>query len=148
MDMANGALENALLRRALVDPATGLPNTLYLDLIREWERTRAEREGTLLRVIAVTVSGGDAARRRALALELCTAFRRSDLVASEGPERFYILFSVHEAGDTEVVSERVAQAVADVNARLANASSALEADVRMLELPADSTDVVSRSEPR
>jgi GGDEF domain-containing protein len=131
-----GALENALLKRALVDPATGLPNTLYLDLIREWERTRAERDGKEVRLIAVSVCGGDAASRRALALELCGTFRKSDLVASEGAERFYVLFTAQEADDADVLCERVQDVVQELNSR-APGEPPLTAELELIELPAE-----------
>jgi GGDEF domain-containing protein len=130
-----GALENALLKRALVDPATGLPNTLYLDLIGDWERGRAERDGKELRLIAVSVCGGDATSRRALALELCGTFRKSDLVASEGAERFYVLFTAQEADDAEVLCERVQSVVDELNAR-GSVQTPLTAELELIERPA------------
>ena len=108
-------LENALLRRALTDPATGLPNTLYLDLIRNWEEAVADRQGGDVLLLALTLSGGTESLRRRLAWELADTVRRSDFIASEGPHRFYLLLAVREPEDVETIRARINNVVAGLN---------------------------------
>ncbi|MDQ6830952.1 MAG: hypothetical protein M3081_18970 [Gemmatimonadota bacterium] len=112
-----GGLENALLRLTLTDPATGLPNTLYLDLIRNWETAVAARQGAAVHVVALTLDGGTALTRRQLAWDLAEAVRKSDFLASAGPERFYLLLAVRDAGDLATVRRRIEDVVTAVNAK-------------------------------
>ncbi|MDQ6828912.1 MAG: hypothetical protein M3081_08605 [Gemmatimonadota bacterium] len=109
-------MENALLRRTLTDPATGLPNTLYLDLIRNWESAVAARQGAAVHVVALTLDGGTELSRRQLAWDLAESVRKSDFLASAGPERFYLLLAVRHAGDLATVRQRIEDLVTAVNA--------------------------------
>ena len=113
--MIEHGLEHSLLRRALTDPATGLPNTLYLDLIRNWEEAVADRQGADVLLLALTLSGGTETLRRRLAWELAESVRKSDFIASEGPHRFYLLLAVREAEDVETIRGRVEQIVSQLN---------------------------------
>ena len=115
--MLEPGLENSLLRRVLTDPATGLPNTLYLDLIRNWEEAVADRQGADILLLALKISGGTEALRRRLAWDLAESLRKSDFIASEGPQRFYLLLAVREAEDMATIQERVEQIVAQLNTR-------------------------------
>ena len=110
-------LENNLLRRALTDPATGLPNTLYLDLIRNWEEAVADRHGADVLLLGMTLTGGTESLRRRLAWDLAESVRKSDFIASEGPQRFYLLLAVREAEDMATIRGRIEQIVAQLNAR-------------------------------
>ncbi len=114
--MIEHGLENSLLRRVLTDPATGLPNTLYLDLIRNWEEALADRHGSDVLLLVLTLSGGTEALRRRLAWELAESVRKSDFIASEGPQRFYLLLAVREAEDMNTIRGRIDRVVAQVNA--------------------------------
>jgi GGDEF domain-containing protein len=113
--MLEPGLENSLLRRVLTDPATGLPNTLYLDLIRNWEEAVADRQGADILLLALKISGGTEALRRRLAWDLAESLRKSDFIASEGPQRFYLLLAVREAEDMATIQGRVEQIVAQLN---------------------------------
>ena len=115
--MIEHGLENSLLRRVLTDPATGLPNTLYLDLIRNWEEAVADRQGADVLMLALKITGGTEALRRRLAWELAESVRKSDFIASEGPHRFYLLLAVREAEDVATIQARVEQIVAQLNAQ-------------------------------
>ena len=66
--MIEHGLENSLLRRVLTDPATGLPNTLYLDLIRNWEEAVADRHGADVLLLALKITGGQLQQQRILFL--------------------------------------------------------------------------------
>src|SRR5919202_625774 len=68
--MSVDALEHGLLKRSLTDPTTGLPNRLYLEVIRSWEETRAKRDGAKVFLLAVVPSGGTEQVRRMLAVRL------------------------------------------------------------------------------
>ena len=113
--MIEPVLENNLLRRVLTDPATGLPNTLYLDLIRNWEEAVADRQGTDVLLLVLKIWGGTEALRRRLAWDLAESVRKSDFIASEGPQRFYLLLAVREAEDVATIQDRVEQIVAQLN---------------------------------
>lgn len=112
-------VESGLLRRVLTDPATGLPNTLYLDLVREWEQRRAEREGERVLLLALEIRGGDESLRRRLLLALTAAVRRSDFIASEGEDLVYLLLTVPGEEGVDVVRDRVAHEVDELNDRTA-----------------------------
>jgi GGDEF domain-containing protein len=116
--MAELEIEHQLLKRALTDPATGLPNTLYLELIRNWQAAVAERHGGSARVIALAVSGGTDDARRKLAWSLAEAVRKSDLLASEGRERFFLLLALHDDSDLDAVRARVDDVVNSLNAKM------------------------------
>ena len=113
--MPQPELENALLRRMLTDPATGLPNTLYLDLIRNWEEAVADRHGADILLLGMTLSGGTESLRRRLAWDLAESVRKSDFIASEGPHRFYLLLAVREPDDVETIRARIDNVVAGLN---------------------------------
>jgi hypothetical protein len=115
--MIEHGLENSLLRRVLTDPATGLPNTLYLDLIRNWEEAVADRQGADVLLLALKISGGTEPLRRRLAWDLAESVRKSDFIASEGPQRFYLLLAVREAEDLATIQGRVEQIVEQLNAK-------------------------------
>ena len=123
--MIQHGLENNLLRRVLTDPATGLPNTLYLDIIRNWEEAVADRQGADVLLLVLKIVGGTEALRRRLAWELAESVRKSDFIASEGPHRFYLLLAVREAEDMATIQGRVEQIVAQLNAQ-----SSPEAQIR------------------
>lgn len=129
--VAIDALESGLLRRVLTDPDTGLPSRLYLDLVREWGERLVARHDERALVLQLVVTGGSALRRRALAAQLFTMLRRSDLLASEGDGLLYLFFAFHEDRDVHVISDRIAAAVSACNA--GEPSEPLTVDVRELD---------------
>src|SRR5688500_13881908 len=84
---------NSFLGRALMDPATGLPNIPYFSLIRDWEDQRAQRRKYAVRVVKIWVEGGSDRIRRALSWHLCQEMRSSDLIASDGRAHYRILLT-------------------------------------------------------
>src|ERR1051325_4864063 len=79
-----------LLGRALRDPETGLPNVPFFSLIRDWEERRARRRKYRVRVLEISVRGGSERARGALSWQLAQTLRASDLVASQGRERYRV----------------------------------------------------------
>ena len=110
-------LESGLLKRVLLDPATGLPNTFYLGMLQEWGRAVAERHGEKVFLLRISVEGGSERLRRAFGMTLFGVFRRADLVASEGGHRFHVLTVVREAEAAEVLVKRVEKIAAMLNQR-------------------------------
>jgi hypothetical protein len=100
-------LETVLLGRVLTDPATGLPSVPYFRLIREWEERQASRRGTRVHVLRLTVQGGDERIRRSMGWRLCQEFRTSDLICSEGPDRFRLLLTSPDADHVDTIVERL-----------------------------------------
>ena len=113
-------LESGLLKRVLVDAATGLPNTLYLEMLRDWGRALAERHGEKVLLLRILVTSGSERLRRAFGMTLFGVFRRADLVASEGGHRFHVLTVVREAEAAEVLVKRVEKIAAMLNQRSPN----------------------------
>jgi GGDEF domain-containing protein len=113
--MCVDALEHGLLKRSLTDPATGLPNRLYLDVIRSWEETRAKRDGAKVLLLALAANGGTEQLRRMLAVRLCAILRNSDLIASDGWESFLLLCTVRATDDVDTIKERIAHATKELN---------------------------------
>jgi hypothetical protein len=110
-----GQLERGLLRRVLLDPATGLPNSMYLELLWERQAPFAARHEEAAVVLAIDVAGGTPELRRVLFGELNTTTRAADIVASEGPARVYLLVTVRGRDDLAVIRERVGHAAALIN---------------------------------
>lgn len=100
---------DTFLGRALTDAATGLPNYPYFQMIQDWEERRARRRKTLVRVVRVEVAGGGPRSRKALMWRLCQELRTSDLIASEGRDRFHILLTTPDAENAEAIAQRVEQ---------------------------------------
>lgn len=105
------------LGRALMDPATGLPNLPYFGLIQQWEERRARRRRYAVRVVAVRADGGDDRTRRSLGWRLCQELRTSDLIASEGRGHYRILLTSPDAERAESVRERIEAMAAELNVR-------------------------------
>jgi GGDEF domain-containing protein len=108
---------NTFLGRALMDPATGLPNVPYFSLIRDWEEQRARRRKYAVRVVSVWVEGGSDRVRRALSWHLCQELRSSDLIASEGRDLFRILLTSPDAENVTAVKNRVSELIETLNRR-------------------------------
>ena len=106
-----------LLGRVLLDPATGLPNLPYFEVIQDWESKRAERRNYLVRVLDIRVEGGGESTRRTLGWRLRQLLRNSDLIASRGTEYFRVLLTSPDAEYAESVARRVARMVQSVNGR-------------------------------
>ena len=106
-----------LLGHVLRDPATGLPNIPYFEMIRDWEAKRAERREATLSVLDVAVDGGGEMVRRSLSWRICQALRRSDLIASRGGSQYRILLTSPDAENAEQVAERLAHMACEINER-------------------------------
>ena len=108
---------DGFLGRALMDPATGLPNVPYFRLIRDWEERRARRRKYSVRVLRVMVQGGDDRARRALGWRLCREVRDSDLIASQGSGHFRILLTSPDAENAELICARIRELGVALSAR-------------------------------
>ena len=106
-----------LLGRVLLDPATGLPNLPYFEVIQDWEARRAERRNYQVSVLDIRVEGGGEATRRTLGWRLRQLLRSSDLIASRGSDYFRVLLTSPDAEYAESVARRVARMVQSVNGR-------------------------------
>jgi len=107
---------DTFLGRALTDPATGLPNLPYFHLIHSWEERKAERRSTQVCAVHIQITAGSDLLRRALMVRLCQEIRASDLMASEGRNDLWVLLVTPDAERVEMLSKRIAEIVAAVNA--------------------------------
>ena len=98
---------DGLLGRALRDPETGLPNAPFFALIRDWEERRARRRKYRVRVLDISIRGGSERARGALSWGLAQALRASDLVASQGRERYRVLLTSPDAEHVDRIRERI-----------------------------------------
>ena len=105
------------LNRALRDPATGLPNVPYLQLIRDWEERRARRRSYAVRLLKVRVHGGEERVRRSLGWRLIRLLRDSDFIASRGPTNFHILLTSPDAEHADALRERITALIEELNER-------------------------------
>jgi GGDEF domain-containing protein len=108
---------DAFLGRALRDPATGLPNVPYLQLIRDWEERRGRRRHYAVRVLKISVTGGEERVRRSLGWRLIRTLRDSDFVASQGPSHFQVLLTSPDAEHVGALRARIENVIAEVNQR-------------------------------
>jgi GGDEF domain-containing protein len=98
---------SGFLGRALMDPATGLPNLPYFSIVRDWEERRARRRGYSVRVLTIAAECQDEALMRSLGWRLCQELRTSDLIASEGRSTFRVLLTSPDAEKAETIAERI-----------------------------------------
>ena len=98
---------SGFLGRALMDPATGLPNLPYFSIVRDWEERRAKRRGYSVRVLTIAAQCGDEALLRSLGWRLCQELRTSDLIASEGRSTFRVLLTSPDAENAEAIGDRI-----------------------------------------
>jgi hypothetical protein len=125
------------LGRVLTDPTTGLPNIPYFRLIRDWEEKRASRRQYEVRVLRISVAGGDERIRRSLSWRLCREFRSSDLIASEGSSHFRVLLTSPDAENVEALRVRIVEMASEINQRHPNAEALqLTVDVDSVRPPA------------
>jgi hypothetical protein len=108
-------IESTLLGRVLSDPQTGLPSAQYFRIIREWEERRAKRRGYRVRVLHITVGGGEDRIRLSMAWRFCSEFRTSDLLASDGPGRYQLLLTSPDAEQCDSFRERLDRLAASIN---------------------------------
>jgi GGDEF domain-containing protein len=106
---------DGFLGRALRDPATGLPNVPYLQLIRDWEEKRARRRSYAVRVLKISVTRGDERIRRSLGWRLIRALRDSDFVASQGADHFEVLLTSPDAEHAGALRARIRRLVQELN---------------------------------
>jgi len=108
---------DGFLGRALRDPATGLPNVPYLQLIRDWEEKRARRRSYSVRVLKLSLSGGDERVRRSLSWRLIRTLRDSDFLASQGANHFEVLLTSPDAEHADTLRSRIRKVIAELNER-------------------------------
>lgn len=106
---------SGFLGRALMDPATGLPNIPYFCIVQEWEERRARRRGYSVRVISLAVESEDEMFLRSLSWRLCQELRTSDLIASEGRSAYRILLTSPDAENIEPIKARIEELADAVN---------------------------------
>lgn len=95
---------SGFLGQALTDPATGLPNLPYFDLVQDWECRRATRRSYCVRVLTLRVRGPV---DRSLAWRLCQELRTSDLIASDGGKHYRVLLTSPDAENAPAIGERI-----------------------------------------
>lgn len=98
---------SGFLGRALMDPATGLPNLPYFSIIVDWEERRSKRRGYVVRVLTIKAECHDEALLRSLGWRLCQELRTSDLIASEGGCVFRVLLTSPDAENADAIAERI-----------------------------------------
>lgn len=106
---------NGMLGRVLMDPATGLPNAPYFELIREWEARRARRRQYAVRVVNAIFGGGSERLRRSLAWRVARELRGSDFLASEGPGNFRVLLTSPDAEHVDRIVQRMKRVAGELN---------------------------------
>lgn len=106
---------SGFLGRALMDPATGLPNIPYFTIVQEWEERRACRRGYAVRVLMLAVECDDEALLRSLSWRLCQEVRNSDLIASEGRSLYRILLTSPDAENAETIKARIEEMARSLN---------------------------------
>lgn len=126
------------LGRALMDPATGLPNIPYFMIVQEWEERRARRRGYAVRVLMLAVECDDDALLRSLAWRLCQEVRDSDLIASEGRSLYRILLTSPDAENAETIRARIEEMARSLNSERPQA----RLDVRVTVQPIREVEVV------
>jgi GGDEF domain-containing protein len=137
---------DAFLGQALRDPATGLPNLPYLQLIREWEERRARRRKYDVRILEIEVTGGDERTRRSLSWRLIRALRDSDFLASQGPMRFHVLLTSPDAEHMQTVRDRIANVIVDMNTRY-RCDPPLDVRITVTEEPPAAGEPVAGADP-
>lgn len=120
---------SGFLGRALMDPATGLPNIPYFCLVQEWEERRARRRGYSVRVISVRAESDDDQILQSLSWRLCQELRTSDLIASEGRNAYRILLTSPDSENVDAITKRISAMASAINDQHANAK--LRLDVRV-----------------
>ncbi|MGI8619898.1 MAG: hypothetical protein ACR2L6_12560 [Gemmatimonadaceae bacterium] len=100
------------LGQALTDPATGLPNIPYFNLIQDWVTRRAQRRNSEVKVLTLRLQG---AADRTLAWRLCQELRTSDLIASEGRHCYRILLTSPDAENVGAIGERIEAMIGKLN---------------------------------
>ena len=123
---------DGILGRVLMDPATGLPNAPYFDLIRDWEARRARRRRYSVRVLTAIFRGGSERLRRSLGWRVARELRGSDLLASAGAGNFRVLLTSPDAEHADRIAQRVQQIAGELN-RLHPGESPLTLTVRVEE---------------
>lgn len=102
------------LGQALTDPATGLPNLPYFELIQDWESRRASRRRYAVRVLTLRVQGS---ADRSLAWRLCQELRTSDLIASDGGKNYRVLLTSPDAENARAIGARIQVMIDKLNAK-------------------------------
>ncbi len=98
---------SGFLGRALMDPATGLPNLPYFSIILDWEQRRSKRRAYSVRVLTINAECNDEALLRSVGWRLCQELRDSDLIASEGRSTFRVLLTSPDAENAEAIAGRI-----------------------------------------
>jgi GGDEF domain-containing protein len=124
---------SGFLGRALMDPATGLPNLPYFSIVRDWEERRARRRGYSVRVLTIAAACSDEALLRSLGWRLCQELRTSDLIASEGRSMFRVLLTSPDAENAEAIAERISAMGRGLSAEHSDSGLQLEVVVEPLD---------------
>lgn len=124
---------SGFLGRALMDPATGLPNLPYFSIILDWEERRAKRRGYSVRVLTISAECGDEALLRSLGWRLCQELRTSDLIASEGRSTFRVLLTSPDAENAAAIGERISAMGSTLIAEYPDSGVQLEVMVEPLD---------------
>jgi GGDEF domain-containing protein len=128
---------SGFLGRALMDPATGLPNIPYFAIVQEWEERRARRRGYEVRVLSMAVECDDDALLRSLAWRLCQEVRNSDLIASEGRSKYRILLTSPDAENAAHIKARIEDMAKSLNREHPQAKLELRVNVQPTAPAAD-----------
>ena len=116
-----------LMRLAITDGLTGIPNRRYFDeqLAREWQR--ASRMNNLLAIAMIDVDwfkkyndyyghqAGDDCLRQVAKLLACTAQRGGDFVARYGGEEFALILPTTHGKAALTVAQNACRALSDLN---------------------------------
>lgn len=114
----SGASERAgLVRSSLRDPLTDLPTRAFLDEVAKTELQKARRYGRRLCLLCVDVEGIDARRHAAELRKLVGCVERTvrttDLLAGEGPSRYWVLLTDSDPLGGAVLKRRIEERLKD-----------------------------------
>lgn len=107
---------SGFLGQALTDPATGLPNMPYFSLIHDWESRRAARRDYAVKVLKLRFQG---LADRSLAWRLCQELRTSDLIASDGRQKYRVLLTSPDAENAGAIGDRIRAMIDKLNSKRA-----------------------------
>jgi GGDEF domain-containing protein len=104
-----------MIGRALMDPTTGLPNVPYFRIVKDWEERRAQRRNYAVRVVRISIEGGEDRVRRLVGWRLCRDLRSSDLIASEGLGHYRVLLTSPDAENVQAICQRIEELIVELN---------------------------------
>ena len=130
LKLAGAVLSNAvrferLTHTSLLDPGTGLPSRTYLEQVLAVEVQKAQRFGRRLACLCLELKGVDeleGSARTAMVGAVRRTLRTTDILASQGSRRFWVLVTDTDSLGGVVLKRRLAERVSE-----ALASEQLEA---------------------